>query len=381
MYKFALLSVSMLFAACGASTEASQTPDEPAKAVSDDISLNLTPVAEGLEFPWGMAFLPDGSMLVTEREGRIRVIEDGALREAPVAGGPETYVDRQGGYFGLALDPEFESNRTLYLSYSSGTVEENRSTVMRAQIDEGLTTLSNVEEIFRGAEKRGGAHFGGRLEFLPDGTLLVTLGDGFVWMDEAQNTNNYFGKLARINPDGSIPEDNPFTEGDAPAIYSYGHRNIQGLEYDPATDTIWAHEHGPKGGDELNLIEAGNNYGWPKITYGVNYNGSIITTETAAEGMEQPKVKWVPSIAPSGMVLYTGDKYPGWKGDLFIGGMNGPAGLKLVRIDLEGNEVIGKEDLLTDEARPIRDVTQGPDGMLYIATHELDGGVYRVDIE
>lgn len=339
----------------------------------------LTRIAGDLEFPWGLAVLPDGSMLVTEREGRLRAIKDGALVDAAISGGPEAYVEAQGGYLGLALDPGFEENRTIYLSYSSGTKESNRTTVVRASISEDLSALSDVQEIFRGADKGGGYHFGGQLEFMSDGTLLVALGDGFKWMEDAQGTGNYFGKIARINTDGSIPEDNPFTDGDAPAVYSYGHRNVQGLEVNPDTGTVWAHEHGPKGGDELNLIEPGNNYGWPKITYGVNYNGSIITTETEAEGMEQPKVKWVPSIAPSGMVLYTGDKYPGWQGDLFIGGMNGPEGLKLVRIDLEGDDVVGTEDLLTDQNLPIRAVVQGTDGYLYIATHEIPGSVYRIN--
>ena len=296
----AILFSSLLFAACGAGGS-NEATGETAESVSADLSLSLTPIAEGLEFPWGLAVLPGGDMLVTEREGRLRVIRDGALVEAPVMGGPEAYVEAQGGYLGLALDPDFETNRLIYLSYSSGDQSANRTTVVRAEINDALTELSNVQEIFRGAEKGGGYHFGGQLEFLGDGTLLVALGDGFRWMDDAQDTTNYFGKIARINADGSIPADNPFTDGDAPAVYSYGHRNVQGLEFDPATGTIWAHEHGPKGGDELNLIEPGNNYGWPKITYGVNYNGSIITTETEAEGMEQPKVKWVPSIAPSGI--------------------------------------------------------------------------------
>ena len=375
-----LLPFALVLAACGSANGASGGPDEPENAVSSDIELSLTPIAEGLEFPWGIAALPDGNMLVTEREGRLRVIENGVLREAPVSGAPDAYVDSQGGYLGLALHPDFENNRVLYLSYSSGDRSANRSTVVRAEINQDLTLLSNVTEVFRGAEKQGGAHFGGRLEFLPDGTLLIALGDGFRWKDDAQTTENYFGKMARINPDGSIPDDNPFKDGEAPAVYSYGHRNIQGLEYDPATDTIWAHEHGPKGGDELNIVEAGNNYGWPAITYGVNYNGSIISTETEAEGMEQPKVKWVPSIAPSGLLLYTGDKYPGWQGDLFIGGMNGPEGRKLVRIDLNGADVVGEEHLLVDNEFPIRDVVQAADGYIYIATHDLDGAVYRLDV-
>ena len=303
------------------------------------------------------------------------------MSKRPCLAAQKPMFEGQGGYLGLALDPDFETNRTLYLSYSSGNKESNRTTIVRANINDDLTALSNVEEIFRSTDKSGAFHFGGQLEFIDDGTLLVSLGDGFRWMDDAQETGNYHGKIARINSDGSIPEDNPFADGEAPAVYSYGHRNVQGLEFNSATGTIWAHEHGPKGGDELNLIEPSNNYGWPKITYGVNYNGSIITTETEADGMEQPQVKWVPSIAPSGMTLYTGDKYPGWQGDLFIGGMNGPAGLKLVRIDLDGDAVVGKEDLLTDQNLPIRAIVQSTDGHLYIATHDVAGAVYRVDVQ
>ena len=370
-------AAALAVAACS-SANGGEGEAQPAEASSAELS--VTPIAEDLAFPWGLAVLPDGSMLVTEREGFLKAIKDGALVETPIAGGPEAYVEGQGGYLGLALDPDFAVNRTLYLSYSSGNKEANRTTVVRAEINNDLTELTNVQEIFRGAEKGGAYHFGGQLEFMTDGTLLVALGDGFKWMDDAQTTGNYFGKIARINTDGTIPEDNPFASGDAPAVYSYGHRNVQGLEVNEVTGTVWAHEHGPKGGDELNLIEPANNYGWPKITYGVNYNGSIITTETEAEGMEQPKVKWVPSIAPSGMVLYTGDKYPGWQGDLFVGGMNGPAGLKLVRIDLDGDEVVGTEDLLVDENLPIRAVVQGTDGYIYIATHDVSGGVYRIDV-
>ena len=371
-------AAAMLIAAC---SSANGAEDAAQPAGTSDLEISLTPIAEDLAFPWGLAVLPDGTMLVTEREGFLRTIRGSALVETPISGGPEAYVDGQGGYLGLALDPDFETNRMLYLSYSSGDQDANRTTIVRAEINEDLTELSNVQEIFRGAEKSGAYHFGGQLEFMDDGTLLIALGDGFRWMDDAQETGNYFGKIARINSDGTIPDDNPFADGEAPAVYSYGHRNVQGLEFNPATGTVWAHEHGPKGGDELNLIEPGNNYGWPAITYGVNYNGSIITTETEAEGMEQPKVKWVPSIAPSGMILYTGDKYPGWQGDLFIGGMNGPEGLKLVRVDLDGDEVVGTEDLLTDEALPIRAVVQGADGYLYVATHEASGVVYRVDVQ
>jgi len=216
----------------------------------------------------------------------------------------------------------------------------------------------------------------------PDGTLVLTLGEGFRYMEEAQNPQNYHGTIVRLNTDGSFPEDNPFIDGEngLPGVWSYGHRNVQGLVWDEARETLWAHEHGPKGGDELNRIEAGNNYGWPAITYGVNYDGTIITDETEAPGMEQPVIKWVPSIAPSGMALVSGDVWSEWDGDLIVGAMNGPRGQKLVHImlDEEGN-VTGQADLMADLEIPFRDVAIGPDGNLYAATANMDGVVYRID--
>lgn len=344
-------------------------------------ALALEPVAEGLEFPWSMAFLPNGDMLVTEREGRLRVIRDGALLPEPVSGGPEAFVANQGGYLGLALDPDFASNRRLYMAYSRGDDSANQTVVVRGVLSEDASSLSDVETIFEAnAVKARSVHFGGRLAFLPDGSLIVTLGDGFTHMDEAQSLKNHFGKIVRILPDGSVPDDNPFVgvEGADPKIYSLGHRNVQGLYYDAQTDTLYAHEHGPKGGDELNIIRAGENYGWPEITYGVNYDGTVITNRTKKEGLLQPEVKWVPSIAPSGMVKYTGDLYPDWTGDLFIGAMYGPKGKKLVRIDLEDGAIVGTQDLLTEEGFGYRDIAQGPDGYLYVATADLDGAIYRL---
>ena len=239
-----------------------------------------------------------------------------------------------------------------------------------------------MPEIFAGTPRETSYHFGGRLAFLPDGTLIVTMGEGFRYMEEAQNPMNYHGTIARINTDGSIPQDNPFASGDegAPAVWSYGHRNVQGLVWDETREILWAHEHGPKGGDELNVIEAGNNYGWPEITYGVNYDGTIITDQTEAEGMEQPVVKWVPSIAPSGMALVSGREWSDWEGDLIVAAMNGPKGQKLVRVDLdEAGTVLGTEDMLADLETPFRDVAIGPDGALYAATANMEGVIYRVE--
>ncbi|MEM5518771.1 PQQ-dependent sugar dehydrogenase [Henriciella sp. AS95] len=356
-------------------------PASAANALTSEDGFTLTPVASGLSVPWDMVFLPGGDILVTERSGAIRVIRDGELLPAPVAGTPEALVEGQGGYFAMALDPDFASNRTLYLAFAKGESGDNKTTVVKGVLSDDASELTDVAEIFAGTSRETTYHFGGRLAFLPDGTLIVTMGEGFRYMDEAQNPMNYHGTIARINSDGSIPEDNPFADGadGAPAVWTYGHRNVQGLVYDAGRDILWAHEHGPKGGDELNIIEPANNYGWPRITYGVNYDGTIITEETEAEGMEQPVVKWVPSIAPSGMALVSGDVWADWDGDLIVGGMNGPKGKKLVHIELdEGGGLIGTEDLLADLDLPYRDVAISPDGQLFIATAEAEGTIYEV---
>lgn len=356
--------------------------DTSTEAVISEDGFRLTPIAEGLEFPWDMLFLPDGTMLVTERSGTIRLVRDGELLPEPVAGTPEAHVNAQGGYFAMALDPEFSSNRKLYLAFAKGTAEQNTTAVVSGVLSDDASELSDVQEIFTGAPRETSHHYGGRLAFLPDGTLIATLGEGFRYMEESQNPQNYHGTIVRLNTDGSFPEDNPFVDGEngLPGVWSYGHRNVQGLVWDDARETLWAHEHGPKGGDELNRIEEGNNYGWPAITYGVNYDGTIITEDTEAPGMEQPVVKWVPSIAPSGMALVSGDVWSEWNGDLIVGAMNGPRGKKLVHImlDEEGN-VTGQADLMADLEIPFRDVAIGPDGNLYAATANMDGVVYRID--
>ena len=273
-----------------------------------------------------------------------------------------------------------DSNRLVYVAYAQGTEEDNGTAVVKARLSDDHASLEDVTEIFR-ADSRGTAyHFGGRLQFANDGTLFVSLGEGFKYMDQAQYTQITHGKIVRINTDGTIPADNPFADGVAgkPSVYSYGHRNIQGLYYDKASGTLYETEHGPKGGDEFNIIKPGANYGWPKITYGVNYDGTIITEKTGMDGMEQPITYWVPSIAPAGLTRLQGDVYPGWQGDFFAGGMNGPAGLELVRIRLEDGKVTERENLFKDEYA-IRDVAESPDGHLYVATKDLDG-IFRVDV-
>ena len=369
--------------AANADAPDAETGDEATSEtlVSED-GFRLTPVAQGLGFPWDMLFLPDGTMLITERDGNIRVMRDGELLETSVAGAPTPLVSGQGGYFAMALDPDFASNRKLYLAYAKGTESENATAVVSGVLSDDASELTEVQEIFSSTPRETSHHFGGRLAFLPDDTLILSLGEGFRYMDEAQNPMNYHGTTVRLNTDGSFPEDNPFADGSegAPGVWTYGNRNVQGLVWDDAREILWAHEHGPKGGDELNRLKAGNNYGWPAITYGVNYDGTILTEETEAPGMEQPVVKWVPSIAPSGMALVTGDVWPQWQGDLIIGAMNGPRGQKLVHVMLdEDGNVTGQTDLMADLEIPFRDVAIGPDGNLYAATANMDGVIYRID--
>lgn len=368
-----LIPLALLATACGG-------PAETTPVATSDFDVKLTPVVTEAEWPWGLAFLPNGDLLFTEKEGGLKFVAGGEGTPAPVSGLPEAYTEGQAGYLGLVLDPDFETNRMVYLSYSKGDDAANAAAVIKGRLSDDSSTLENVEEIFWADARDTAYHYGSRLQFANDGTLFVSFGEGFKYMKDAQDPANTHGAIVRINPDGSVPADNPYADGEggAPAVWSYGHRNVQGLYYDATAGTLYETEHGPKGGDELNLVTPGTNYGWPEITYGVNYDGTILTDKTEAEGMAQPLTYWVPSIAPSGLVMLTSDVYPGWKGDLFTGGMNGPAGLELARIDMEDGEVVGKESLFDDEY-PIRDVVQGPDGHLYVATKDFDG-IFRVDV-
>jgi glucose/arabinose dehydrogenase len=374
------LAAALALAAC-AGEAAQPEPDADGAIISTD-GLKLVMVADGLEFPWGMAALPNGDVLVTEREGRLRVIKNGALVDTALTGLPDDIlVAGQGGLLGITLDPAFESNRKIYLSYSKDLgSDQNTTAVVSATLSDDAMALSDVTEIFLGETRGTTFHYGSRLAFMPDGSLIVTLGDGYRYMKDAQNTGDLHGKIARIMPDGSLPADNPFANGGGnPAVWSYGHRNVQGLAYHAASGTLFAHEHGPKGGDEINVIEAGNNYGWPTITYGINYDGTIITDETEAAGMEQPVVKWVPSIAPSGMAVVETTAFADWSGDLLLGAMNGPKGQKIVHVDITWDGRVAKTtDLLTDLTIPFRDVISTPDA-IYLATADLDGAVYRLE--
>lgn len=342
---------------------------------TEEAVIEVSPVVDGLRNPWGFAFLPDGDILVTERGGALRVIRGGRLLDEPVAGLPDLDQHGQGGLLDVALDPRFEENRLLYLSYA-GRGEGGYSTeVLRGRLEGD--SLQDPQVIFRAAPKTDGKrHFGSRLLFGPDDRLYVSLGDRGD-RASAQDLSSHNGTLVRLNPDGSVPDDNPFVgRSDArPEIYTLGNRNMQGMALRP-NGQIWTHEHGPQGGDELNLVQAGVNYGWPVITYGRNYGiGTQIGEGTEKEGMAQPVHYWVPSIAPSGMTFYTGDAFPAWQGDLFVGSLKFG---QLVRLTLDGDRVTAEERMLDDAFGRIRDVAQGPDGMLWLLTDERNGRLLRI---
>ncbi|UXI68042.1 PQQ-dependent sugar dehydrogenase [Tahibacter amnicola] len=333
-------------------------------------------LAEGLDHPWSLEFLPDGRQLVTERAGRLRMIENGTLVKEPVDGVPPVMATGQGGLFEVLADPRFGDNQTLYLSFADGTPDANRTRVISARL-EGRR-LRDVRTIFAAEPtKRGGAHFGGRMTFLADGTLVIGLGDGFNYRDEAQNLQNHFGKIVRINRDGSVPADNPFlNRKDArPEIYSLGHRNVQGIAFDRAGGRLYAHEHGPKGGDEVNRIEPGKNYGWPLITYGVDYSGAQISPYTERPGLEQPLLHWTPSIAPAGMALYRGDEFPAWRGSLIVTAL---AAQKAQRVPIDGDRIGTQETLFAELKQRLRQVRVDADGVVYLLTDDSQGKVLRV---
>ena len=342
-------------------------------------------VAHGLVNPWGLAFLPDGRMLVTERPGRMRLVGTDGRLSPPLPGLPAVAAEGQGGLLDVVADPRFASNRLVYWSYSETAADGdgNGTAVARARLDgpPGSERLAEVQVIFRQLPKVASRlHFGSKLVFGNDGRLFITLGDRFSRKDDAQTLDNHLGKIVRIEPDGKVPADNPLVGkpgNPRPEIWSWGHRNVQGAAIHPATGDLWATEHGPQGGDELNLVQPGRNHGWPVITHGRNYGiGTKIGDGTERADVVAPLAHWVPtSIAPSGMAFLTSDRYPGWKGNLFIGALRGQA---LVRITLDGNKVASQERLLQSQNERIRDVRQGPDGFLYLLTDNADGRVLKV---
>lgn len=333
-------------------------------------------VAEGLEHPWGMTFLPDGRMLVTERVGRLRIVSSDGKVSEPVEGLPPIAPVGQGGLLDVALHPKFAENKLVYFSFAEPGPGGQGTAVSRGRFEGNA--LKDVQSIFSQKPKlSGGHHFGSRLVFAPDGTLYISMGDRGR-KERAQNRRNHQGTIARVNDDGSVPKDNPFVNSsDAlPEIYTWGNRNVQGMALNPWTGIVWAQEHGPKGGDEVNILKKGANFGWPRITYGIDYDGSVISDKTHMDGMEQPLLHWTPSIAPSGMAFYDGDKFPAWKGDLFVGALKDR---HLRRVDLDGEKVVGQELLLEELKERIRDVRTGPDGFLYVLTDATDGRVLRLE--
>jgi glucose/arabinose dehydrogenase len=329
--------------------------------------------AKGLQNPWGLAFLPDGRMLVTERPGRLRIVaKDGTLSE-PLKGVPEVFAVGQGGLLDVALDPQFASNQLVYITYAEPGEGGAGTAVARGKL--GQDSLENVEVIFRQKPKvDGGNHFGGRLAFAPDGKLFVTLGERFKF-EPAQDLSVDLGKIVRINPDGSVPKDNPFVgkEGALPEIWSYGHRNPQGAAIHPETGKLWENEFGPLGGDELNVPQPGKNYGWPVVSWGKHYDGKDIPDPPTHPEFADAIYHWNPVISPSGMTFYTADAIPGWKGNLLIGGLSSEA---IVRLTLDGETVTSEERL--PMGTRIRDVVQGPDGAVYALTDERDGKILRL---
>jgi glucose/arabinose dehydrogenase len=352
-------------------------PDQPRESTSIDVPLRVVPLASGLINPWSLAFLPGGDMLVTEKPGRLRLVRsNGTLEPQPISGTPQVLAMGQGGLLDVALHPRFAENQLIYLTYSKAGDAGNTTALARGRL-EG-TALTDVKDIFvADAWSKATLHFGSRLAFGRDGLLYMTVGERNE-RNRAQDTNTHAGKVLRLRDDGTVPPDNPFVgrAGFKPEIYTYGHRNLQGLTVHPTTGAVWQTEHGPQGGDELNLIQAGKNYGWPVVTFGREYTGEDITNQPWREGMEQPVNVWLPSIALSGAAFYTGDRFPTWKGSLFVGGL---AGQVLHRVVFTDRGPIGREPLIAELRQRIRDVRQGPDGLLYLLVDANPGGILRIE--
>jgi glucose/arabinose dehydrogenase len=354
------------------------TPPPPQSAKVLKTGYKVTEIAKGLDHPWSMAFLPDGSILVTERVGRLRLIKNGALQPEPIAGVPVVHTGSQAGLFDIVLHPRFAENNIVFLTYAAGTKKANGTQVARARFDGAA--LQDLQVIFKAMPlKDTDNHYGGRIAFLPDGTFALTIGEGFEYREKAQDLTSDLGKIVRLNEDGSVPKDNPFVgqSNVRPEIYTWGHRNEQGLAFDAQSNRLYETEHGPRGGDELNIIVAGRNYGWPVITYGMDYSGAYVSPYTQRAGLEQPVIYWTPSIAPSGLAIYHGDRFPAWQGDLFVGALAFKH-LRRVHLDAQGN-VIDQEQLLNAMNWRIRDVRAAPDGYLYVCTDEDDGRVLRLE--
>ncbi|MDX2229138.1 MAG: PQQ-dependent sugar dehydrogenase [Leptolyngbyaceae cyanobacterium bins.349] len=396
----ALFSSLAMLAISGCSTQATPDASAPANSpIPTPVSPNASPspiaaavktirqttVLQGLEHPWSIVWLPDGSQLITERPGRVRIVRNGVLDPTPIAGVPEVLAQGQGGLLDISLHPRFAQNGLVYLTYAHGTSDANRTRLARAKFDgKALQNLQVIYEVDQ--TKSGNQHFGSRILWLPDGTLLLAIGDGGnppvslngdLIRKQAQNLQSSLGKIVRLNDDGTIPSNNPFVANAKakPSIWSYGHRNIQGLAFDPKTQRVWSTEHGARGGDELNLVQAGRNHGWPLVTYSREYFGPEITDERSRPGFVDPKTVWTPATAPSGLAFYTSDRVPQWQGNLFAGGLVS-RDVRRISLDTAGNVVSQQE--INIGAR-VRDVRQGPDGLLYVLTDEPNGKLIRLE--
>ena len=349
---------------------------------TEEARIHVETVVSGLDHPWGIAFLPDGSALVTERAGQLRHLSPAGELSPPIAGVPPVDARGQGGLLDVALDPDFAENRLVYLTYAEpGPNRTNSTAAARGRLSADAAALEDVTIIFSQQPKLASTkHYGSRLVFDGNGHLFITLGERSEarFRGQAQDLDSHLGKIVRVFPDGGVPADNPFIaiDGALPEIWSYGHRNIQAAAMNPESSALWAIEHGPRGGDELNILEPGANYGWPEVSFGVNYSGTPVGTGlTDAPGYDDPIYQWTPVIAPSGMAFYTGDAFPAWRGDLFVGGLRSRA---LVRLALDGTEVVHEERILDDAGRRIRDVVEGPGGALYLLTDARNGEVLRI---
>lgn len=357
-----------------------QAQNDPAPVKSEKADIRVEVIATGLQNPWGLAFLPDGRALITERPGRLRMIGKDNKLSDPIAGVPEVAAVGQGGLLDVALSPDFAKDSLIFLSFAEPRGAAGSSTsVARGKLVEkdGKAALEDVRVIFRQEPARlGGFHFGSRLVFARDGNLFITTGERNL-KTPSQDLSNHIGKIIRVTPEGKVPADNPFVKDKnaRPEIWSYGHRNVQGAALHPQTGKLWLTEHGPRGGDEINIPEAGKNYGWPVIGYGVDYSGAKLHESTHKEGMEQPIHQWTPSIGPSGALFYTGDLFPGWKGNLFTGSL---VFTSLYRIELDGEKFVREEKLLEKNGDRIRDVRQAPDGSIWLLTDARNGKVLRL---
>jgi aldose sugar dehydrogenase len=399
---FTLRSVVVLLAIASCTTTPAAPPNagssasstfSSASSTTQSVAVKGTPqpyqktvLLNNLEHPWSMAWLPDGAMLITERPGRLRLFKNGKLEPNPIVGLPANILAAgQGGLMDISVHPKFAENRFVYFTYAYGTQDANRTRLARAKFDG--TRLSNVQVIFEVSPvKPGTQHFGSRIVWLPDGTFLLATGDGGnpplqlggeLIRKQAQNLRSSLGKVVRLREDGSIPPDNPFVKSNQaiPSVWSYGHRNTQGLAIDPATGQVWQTEHGSSGGDELNRIEAGKNFGWPLVTFSQEYSGGPISSETSRPGLVDPKLQWTPAIAPSGLAIYRGDRFPAWKGQLFAGGLVSQD-IRRIQVDSQGKAT---ELEKIEIGQRVRDVRQGPDGLLYVLTDRANGSLIRIE--